>query len=99
MTVDLLKILTASGIEKSALPHAVTTNRTITNPDLGIHRRHIWVDGYETECERTFFVGTPSGEQARMFGVTCEAQDAAAASLRHGVPAADGDRAGCIAVG
>lgn len=93
MTVDLLKILTASGVEKSALPHAVTTNRTITNPDLGIHRRHIWVDGYETECERTFFVGKPSAELSRMFAVMCEAQEAAAASLRHGVPAADVDLA------
>lgn len=93
MMVDLLKILTASGIEKSALPHAVTTNRTITNPDLGIHRRHIGVNGYESECERTFFVCRPSAELMRMFAVMCEAQEAAAVSLRHGVQAAEVDRA------
>ncbi|MHB0870668.1 MAG: M24 family metallopeptidase [Chloroflexota bacterium] len=93
VTVDLLKILTASGVEKSAMPHAVTTNRTLTSSDLGIHRRHVWVEGYESECERTFFIGDPSAELKRMFAVMCEAQQAAAETLRGGVPAAEVDRA------
>lgn len=91
--VELVKSLTASGVEKSALPHAVTTNRKLSSPDLGIHRRHVWVDGYETECERTFFVGTPSAALTRMFEVMCEAQQAAAQALRGGVPAREVDRA------
>lgn len=92
-TIDLVKILTASGVEKAALPHAVTSNRTITNPDLGIHRRLIRVDGYTAECERTFFVGTPSAELTRMFQVMCEAQQAAIEALRAGVLAREVDRA------
>ncbi len=92
-TIDLVKILTASGVEKSALPHAVTTNRTITNPDLGIHRRLVRVDGYTAECERTFFVGGPSAELTRMFEVMCEAQLAAVEVLRAGVMAREVDHA------
>ena len=91
--VELVKTLTASGVDKSAMPHAVTTNRTLTAPDLGIHRRHVWVDGYEAECERTFFVGTPSASLTRMFEVMCEAQQAACQALRGGVPAREVDRA------
>lgn len=91
--LELVKTLTASGVDKSAMPHAVTTNRKLTSPDLGIHRRHVWVDGYEAECERTFFVGTPSVALTRMFEVMCEAQQAASQALRGGVPAREVDRA------
>ncbi len=91
--IELAKTLTASGVEKSALPHAVTTNRRLSSPDLGIHRRHLWVEGYEAECERTFFVGTPSAALARMFEVMCEAQQAASQALRGGAAARDVDRA------
>jgi Xaa-Pro dipeptidase len=91
-TIELTKILTASGIEKSALPHAATTNRLLTVPDLGIHRRHVAVDRYAAECERTFFVGAPSNEARRMFAVMWEAQEAAAARLAAGVATAEVDR-------
>lgn len=91
--LELVKTLTASGVDKSAMPHAVTTNRTLTSTDLGIHRRHVWVDGYEAECERTFFVVAPSAALARMFEVMCEAQQAASQALRGGVPAREVDRA------
>lgn len=91
--ISLGKVLTASGVEKAAMPHAYTTNRTITMPDHGIHRRHLPVDGYGAECERTFFVGTPSDELKRMFAVMREAQDAAIATLRAGVPAREVDDA------
>jgi len=91
--LDLVKTLTASGVDKSAMPHAVTTNRRLASPDLGIHRRHVWLDGYEAECERTFFLGTPSQTLTRMFEVMCEAQQAASQALRGGVPARDVDRA------
>ncbi len=91
--LELVKTLTASGVDKSAMPHAVTTNRTLTSPDLGIHRRHVGVDGYEAECERTFFVGAPSAALTRMFEVMCEAQQAAIQALRGGVPSREVDRA------
>jgi len=90
-TVNLLHF-TTSGPETS-LPHLITTTRRLTMPDLVIHSRQVSVDGERAELERTFALGAMDAETRRIFDVAEEAQLAAIAAIRPGVPMREVDAA------
>lgn len=90
-TVNLLHF-TTSGPETS-LPHLITTTRRLTSPDLVIHSRQVSVDGERAELERTFALGAMDAETRRVFDVAEEAQLAAIAAIRPGVPMREVDAA------
>ncbi len=90
-TINLLQF-TTSGPETS-LPHLITTTRRLTRPDLVIHSRQVSVDGERAELERTFAIGSMDAETRRVFDAAEEAQLAAIAAIRPGVPMREVDAA------
>ena len=79
----------------SAAPHG-----TPSGSDARIARGHgivniivVSLGGYYVENERTLFVGEPSAEQRRAYAAALEAQAAAVAACRPGLPLAGIDRA------
>jgi Xaa-Pro dipeptidase len=83
-TVHLFQF-TTSGPETS-LPHLITSSRRLERPDIGIHSRQVSVDGERSELERTFAIGTMTPEIERIFRVAEEAQWAAMAAIKPGIP-------------
>lgn len=90
-TINLLHF-TTSGPETS-LPHLITTTRRLGRPDLAIHSRQVAVDGERAELERTFAIGSMDAETRRVFDAAEEAQRAAIAAIRPGVPMREVDAA------
>jgi Xaa-Pro dipeptidase len=90
-TVNLLHF-TTSGPETS-LPHLITTTRRLAMPDLVIHSRQVSVNGERAELERTFALGAMDAETRCVFDAAEEAQLAAIAAIRPGVPMRDVDAA------
>jgi Xaa-Pro dipeptidase len=90
-TINLLHF-TTSGPETS-LPHLITTARRLGRPDLAIHSRQVSVDGERAELERTFAIGSMDAETRRVFDAAEEAQLAAIAEIRPGVPMREVDAA------
>lgn len=90
-TINLLHF-TTSGPETS-LPHLITTTRRLGRPDLAIHSRQVSVDGERAELERTFAIGEMDAETRRVFDAAEEAQLAAIAAIRPGVPMREVDAA------
>jgi Xaa-Pro dipeptidase len=90
-TINLLQF-TTSGPETS-LPHLITTTRRLGRPDIAIHSRQVAVDGERAELERTFAIGEMDAETRRVFAVAEEAQLAAIAAIRPGVPMKEVDAA------
>jgi len=88
--------IVASG-PNSALPHHRADDRTISEGDLVVVDFGALVEGYHSDMTRTFVVGEPTAEQARMIEVVTEAQQAGAAAISPGVDIRDIDRA-CRAV-
>ncbi|MFB6155451.1 MAG: M24 family metallopeptidase [Haloferacaceae archaeon] len=74
-------------------PHSVNTGNRIQEGDNIVTIVKATVGGYETELERTMFVGEPSEEQRELFGVMREAQQTAIDTLADGVPYADVEEA------
>lgn len=77
-------IIVASGL-RGAFPHAVPTEEpvpadTLVTVDLGAI-----VDGYASDCTRTFATGTLPDELARAYAQTLEAQQKAVAAVRPGI--------------
>lgn len=77
----------------SALPHAVNLNLVLRRGDVLVTGASSSVWGYHCELERTMFVGEPSPEQRRWFGLMLGAQDLALETIRPGHTCADVDRA------
>ncbi|HSL59985.1 MAG TPA: aminopeptidase P family protein [Acidimicrobiales bacterium] len=84
--------IVASG-PASARPHHRPDARVITTGDLVVIDMGARVDGYCSDMTRTFVVGEPSAEQARMLAVVTAAQAAGVAAAGPGVPTADVDAA------
>jgi Xaa-Pro aminopeptidase len=79
--------------ERGAQPHAHPTSEligpdTLVTIDLGC-----MLDGYASDCTRTFATGTPSAELTLAYAVCLEAQLAAMDAVRAGVRAAEVDAA------
>lgn len=84
--------IVASG-PNAALPHARPSGRVVEPGDLVIIDVGAVVDGYRSDMTRTFSVGTPSAESARMLDVVTEAQAAGVAVVAAGTDIAAVDRA------
>lgn len=74
-------------------PHSVNTANRVQAGDNIVSIVKAEVGGYETELERTMFVGEPSEEQRNYFDIVMEAQQAAIDTLAAGVPYAAVDEA------
>lgn len=74
-------------------PHSVNTANRIQKGDNIVTIVKAEVGGYETELERTMFVGEASDEQRKYFEVMREAQQTAIDTLGAGVPYADVEEA------
>lgn len=74
-------------------PHSVNTANHVQEGDNIVTIVKAEVGGYETELERTMFVGEPSEEQRRFFDIVTEAQQTAIDTLADGVPYADVEEA------
>ncbi len=74
-------------------PHGIPTvdDRLEHGPHIALSQMR--VNGYGAECERTFFVSTPSSEMKEMFVTMQEARKRAFDLIRPGVPCAEIDRA------
>lgn len=79
--------------KNSSLPHALTGNLEFSMGDVLVTGATAPVWGYLSEIERTMFVGEPSTEQVRMFGLMKDAQEVAFAAMRPGALCADVDAA------
>ena len=76
---------TASGIERTNMPHVFSGLRKFRDGDMVIHVRKPAINGYHGELERTFFVGKPSAEAERAFYAMVEAQVTVMEAIRPGV--------------
>ncbi len=74
-------------------PHGIPSvdDRLEHGPHIALSQMR--VNGYGAECERTFFVSTPSSEMKEMFATMQEARKRAFDLIRPGVPCAEIDRA------
>ncbi|MFB6127866.1 MAG: M24 family metallopeptidase [Halolamina sp.] len=79
-----------SGSE-TALPHGHTPNERLSRGDVLITGASAVVDGYNSELERTMFVGEYDDEQEHYFELMLEAQDIAIDALGPGVDLASVD--------
>ncbi|MFN8472100.1 MAG: Xaa-Pro peptidase family protein [Anaerolineae bacterium] len=77
----------------AAIPHALANNIAFQPGDVLVTGAGAPVWGYNSELERTMFVGQPSDEQRRMFDQMKTVQEAAFDALRPGARCSDVDRA------
>jgi len=77
----------------SANPHSVTSNTRLRPGDVLVTGAGAAVWGYNSELERTMFVGRPSAEQERFFNHMMALQDLAFEHIRPGRPCSEVDRA------
>ncbi|WP_042221767.1 M24 family metallopeptidase [Oceanobacillus manasiensis] len=80
-------VMSPSGLDRSILPHAFSNTRKFEANEIVIHSRQVGLNGYRAECERTFFIGTPTEKQRDAFKLAQEAQAAALDFIKVGVTA------------
>ena len=85
--------IVAGGPVHSALPHHRPTDRRFENGDTVVIDVGALVEGYHSDMTRTFFIGEPSSEVTRWYGVLDEAQRLAASMVAPGRAVAEIDRA------
>ncbi len=85
--------IVASG-QRSALPHAGTSERAVAAGDLVLVDFGAQVDGYCADLTRTFVVGARADERQRMvYALVRDAQERAVEHLRAGMTGAEADAA------
>ena len=77
----------------SAYPHAITINATLKRGDVLVTGAGAKVFGYDSELERTMFVGEPSAEQRRYFHHMKEVQEVCFEAIKPGHECAEVDLA------
>jgi len=77
----------------SAVPHALTANAVFMPGDTLVTGANAPVWSYNSELERTMFIGRPGAEQVRLFDLMLRAQDTAFAALKPGARCSDVDTA------
>lgn len=90
-TVDYF-VMSPSGLARSIMPHVYSSTRKLEQGDVIIHSRQVGLNGYRVENERTFFIGEPTKEQAKVFNIVLEAQQAAVEAIKPGMTAAEVDK-------
>ena len=71
----------------SARPHAVPSERPLSNGDLLVVDMGARVDGYGSDMTRSFVVGSFTAETEEIYQRVAEAQEAGVAAVRDGVAA------------
>jgi Xaa-Pro aminopeptidase len=79
--------------ENGALPHAEPSEREIAPGDLVVFDMGAQVDGYCSDCTRTFAVGEPDAEAAEVYELVRRAQAAGLEAIRPGVGGIEADAA------
>lgn len=92
VSTDTLIIQVLSG-ERSALPNGESNERRLqvgdsVTVDFGVHHHHYWSD-----MTRNFFIGQPSRDLEKIYGVVLAAQAAAIEKIRPGLPVREIDQA------
>jgi Xaa-Pro aminopeptidase len=77
----------------AASPHAVPGDRVVQDGDLVLVDAGAVVDGYCSDCTRTFAVGEVSGSLAEVYELVRRAQQAGLDAVRDGVSGRDADGA------
>lgn len=77
---------------RTALPHALPSARALkpNEPMMLSTGANVW--GYRTECERTFFVGSPTAEWRKAFEVMRRAQELGISLMQPGTVCEEVDR-------
>lgn len=79
--------------EMSAIPHSMSTKRTIKRGDVIIAEVGVDIGGYTCELERTMIVGSPTAKHERYFGAMLKAQEAAFSAMKPGNKISEVDKA------
>jgi Xaa-Pro aminopeptidase len=79
--------------EMSAIPHSMSTKRTIKKGDVVIAEVGVDIGGYTCELERTMIVSSPTTKHERYFGTMLKAQEAAFSAMRPGNKFSEVDKA------
>jgi Xaa-Pro aminopeptidase len=82
-----------AGGERSALPHARPTGEALRAGSLVVVDMGALRDGYASDMTRMLFLGRPGAKVNKLYRAVLDAQLAAIAAVRAGVPAAHVDRA------
>ncbi len=77
----------------SAVPHHQPTDRKLQKNDLVLMDMGMSFEGYASDMTRSFFMGKPSTEQARVYDLVLRSQEAGIQAVRAGVKCADVDAA------
>lgn len=83
----------------TAMPHGVPSGRRIRSGDLVLVDFGARVDGYHSDCTRTFACLKASERQRRAYGAVRRAYEAGRRAVRPGRPGGDPFRAACRALG
>lgn len=82
----------ASGF-RGALPHGIASKKKIKKGDLVVVDMGALLNGYNSDCTRTFMVGKPTKRQKEIYSVVLEGQSRAVEMVRPGVKVSEIDRA------
>ncbi len=77
---------------RSAFPHAVPSKDRLKKGDALILSFGATVGGYNTECERAFYVGPPSDRAKRLYDAMLAAHDTGAENMKEGMVAEEVDK-------
>lgn len=77
--------------ENGALPHAEPGEREIRSGDLVVWDMGALLDGYCSDCTRTYATGEPGDEAREVYGLVHEAQAAALEAVKPGVSGKEAD--------
>ena len=76
---------------KSAMPHSIPDLSDKLGEGPNVAMSYFRINGYASECERTFFLGQPKKDEEELFHHMMNARNRALSKLRAGVRAADID--------
>ncbi len=85
--------------ENGARPHARLRDEPIPTDTLVVVDAGCTVDGYRSDCTRTFFTGEPEGRLRELYDLCLQAQLDGLAAVRPGVSGRDADAASRVAIG
>ncbi|MBT9164394.1 MAG: Aminopeptidase YpdF [candidate division WS2 bacterium] len=85
-------IIVASG-ERAALPHAQPTSKEIKTGEFIVIDFGARIDGYASDCTRTFFLGKPGEKEVEVYNYVLEAQRQALSIIQAGEEAGLVDKA------